>query len=366
MSQELPSHNKVPEISSPETTRVPDKELIDRGLDMIDHIIAHKSLISTQEEGWTPSAIRQTEARIHNITKHENIMKKLLANQGIEVALEKVGKKLFKIPLDEKDVFLEKLPPGYMYRGGAARAMLHRKLGIDTFATPRDIDIAYAGSKEADKETHYALASKFAPDDLAQGYGVEQLNEDYFEQQDFTINEILATHTAIYLTSQCLLDNARGILRLSDFEKHESYRGNPYFVNDKLLAKALRFIAERNLTFWNDDAFDFQGIRNFHIALHFDRAWGTGYETARHYMEELHKRNQIPKDIQTPEELRDFLHSEVNGDEEDEENLNFIFRHAKKLNMGKEIEFLEEHATLLTQLEDAYQDYPLRGSMLKT
>lgn len=350
------SHEFIP-LFQQETP--PKQEDIERqALSMLDRIIENKrpQPPSASELESEQHSLTATETYFKTIAKHEDIMCKLLAKQGIEVAPEKVGRKLFKIQLDEKDLFLEKLPPGYVYRGGAARAILHRKLGIDNFATPRDIDIAFGGSDE-NKTLSDELAKKFSPEDFRNDHKTELLEESYFEKQDFTINEILATTDGIYLTSQCLLDNARGILRLCEYEKRDSYHGAPYFVNPKLLAKALRFVADKNLEFWNDEIFDFQSIDCFHMALHFDRAMKSGIETAIKYIFELKERGQIPEDIETTSDMLRYLQEELDP--------GFYFQHVETADLRIYDTFLKEERETLEQLADEYQDYPPAESFSK-
>lgn len=327
------------------------------GLEQLDAILQarktpYRSFVEWGEEYGN---IKQKERSVNLVSKHETVMRKLLAAVDIEVSLEKVGKKLFKIPLEKKDLFLGELPRGYAYRGGAARALLHRKLGTDSFASPRDVDISYVGENENIALSN-ELAQKFSPDDFAHGYGVSLLESDYFETQDFSINELLVTADGVYLTTQCLLDNARGILRFSEFEKRESFRGDPYFVNPKLLAKALRFIADKDLKFWNSEVFEFQGIDAFHMALHLDRSLEIGYETAVKYVGELRKAGQVPSHIHTPKDLVALLN----------EKTDFVFRFAKRYHIDAEDTFFEQERSFLDEMEDTYQDYPQREGMGKS
>ncbi len=325
------------------------------GLERLDAILQARRTRYRSFAEWEREYenINQKERFVNLASKHEAMMRKLLAAVGIEVSLEKVGKKLFKIPLGKKDFFLGELPQGYAYRGGAARALLHRKLGTDSFASPRDVDISYAGKNENIALSN-KLAQELSPDDFAHDHGVSSLNSDYFETQDFSINELLVTADGVYLTTQCLLDNARGILRFSEFEKRESFYG-PYFVNPKLLAKALRFIADKDLKFWNSEIFEFQGIDAFHMALHLDRSLEIGYETAVKYVEELRKVGQVPPHIQTPRDLIAILNEETD----------FVFRFAKRCHIDAEDEFFEQERNFLNEMEDAYRDYPQREGMGK-
>lgn len=324
------------------------------GLEQLDAILQARKTKYRSFAEWRAEHdhIKQKERFVDLVSKHEEIMRKLLAVIGIDVSLEKVGKRLFKIPLEKNDIFLGELPQGYAYRGGAARAILHRKLGTDSFASPRDVDISYAGENE-NVELSNELAQKFSPDDFAHGYGVSPLKPDYFETQDFSMNELLVTADGIYLTTQCLLDNARGILRFSEFEKRESFRGNPYFVNPKLIAKALRFIADKDLKFWNNEIFEFQGIDAFHMALHLDRSLEIGYKTAVKYVDELRKAGQIPHHVHTPEELIAVLNEETD----------FVFRFAERYHIEAEDTFFEQTGDFLDEMEDTFQDYPQKEGM---
>jgi len=238
-----------------------------------------------------------------------------------EGKVEFIDENLISLETEENDY---EFPEGYALKGGAARMILEKTLCKDSFSKVRDVDIVFVGEEE-DFALSNEIAKKYSPDDLAHGYGVERLEDDYFETRDFTINEVLVLGNKILLTKQCLLDTLRQIVRVSDYEKRESYYGAPYYVNDKLMAKALRLIAEKIashhvMEFANEEVFHYQGINHFHMALHFDRAMEQGYDVAIHFLEELKKRKQIPENIQTAKDFFFYL----------QKYTDFLFRNVKE------------------------------------
>ncbi len=117
--------------------------------------------------------------------------------------------------------FLDKLPEGFYYKGGAARSALERFLELDLESTPRDIDLVYEG--EQGQELIDELSEKYMPDDFANNYGAEKLEEDYFETRDFTFNEVLYDGKKIQATKEAVLDLYQQRIRITDFEKQENW-----------------------------------------------------------------------------------------------------------------------------------------------
>ena len=201
---------------------------------------------------------------------------------------------------------------------------MEKALGINGLDKPRDIDICFTGEDE-DVDLSRSIAEKYCPDDLAHGYGIEKLEDNYFESRDFTLNEVLIKDNDIIMTKQCLLDTLRGVIRFSDYEKQDFYNNysedGVWCVNDKLASKALRLISERKnhreSDFVGSEYFDHRYINEFHISLHLDRALEVGYDVAIEFIKELKKYKQIPENIFSPKECMSYL----------ENYTDFIFKH---------------------------------------
>lgn len=144
--------------------------------------------------------------------------------------------------------------------------------------------------------------------DFEKGYGVEKLENDYFQTRDFTINEVLVEGNYIYCTKQCLLDHARGIIRFTDYEKKDLFYEisafeNGFFVKDKLMVKALRMCANaiiknKKMEIADKKVYQYLQIKKIHIALHLDRAYQEGgINLAREYVKQLIQNNVIKGDI---------------------------------------------------------------------
>ena len=308
--------------------------------DFLLEIIEEKN---TSHFNLSPELAIKREKEVDVITEYDKALRRLLSSWGIEgVAIKKAAPGIYKIPLTERSSgeFDADLPQEYGYKGGKARALLLRELGIDPQATARDIDLIRV-TKEEKEGLDIALAKKYSSEDLENNYGVEPIKKDYFDTRDFTMNEVIAADGALFLTKQCLLDTARRIVRFSDFEKRELWhpeeRGieNGYFVNDKLMAKAVRFAASemvrgKKLELADKEVYSYLEINNFHIALHLDRALHEGKEVAERYIEELVRLGQLPGDIGSPE---DFICGFVKQTEEDG---CFFFRYAPRDDMNAE------------------------------
>ena len=246
------------------------------------------------------------------------------------------------------------LPKNYALKGGAARVSIERALDKTCSQEPRDIDICYIGDPhKEDLSLSESLAERYMPDDYAHGYGVEPLEDNYFESRDFTINEVLVNNDGAILTKQALLDIMRSIIRFTEYEKTNFYYQDFYdeeeevdvrFVNDKLASKALRLIAERDSRiFVDDDFFRKKYISEFHMALHLDRAMGRGFKVAKNFVENLKKYHQIPEHINSPLECAAYL----------EEYTDFIYRHLESF---RDKESLLSHNNRIREFEEMYLD----------
>ena len=212
------------------------------------------------------------------------------------------------------------LPAEYGYKGGAARAMLQYSLGLEV-DQPRDLDIVFVGEEE-NGALSAKLAQEHMSEDYAHGYGVEQLESDYFTSRDFTLNEVLFDGTDIVCTRECLTDSLRNIVRFSDFEKQESYSGEAFFVKSKLIAKAARLVAcaQREGARRARMADELEGLSalevwDFDLALHLERALQQGPETAQRYLDVLAQQGFVAEGLSVQEALDYFS-----------ETTDFVFR----------------------------------------
>ncbi len=313
---------------------------LDQKLEFGDFPILERMITKVQAESVNfkeleieQAKISMVEIEIDKMLTQEQALQQYLKRRGVNTELKRISNKLWQIDLeDSESQLLDELPSGYVYHGGAARALLARKLGINPYALHRDIDLAYAGNEE-DRLLDEDLAKKYSPEDYEKGHGVNTVDDEYFDTRDFTINELLIAANKIILTKACLLDTIRGIVRFTKFEKKESHdSARPYYIKPKLLAKALRFVAEDELLLADANVYKFQNIDSFHIALHLDRALGSGEDVANKYIQQLKEKDQIPSDISTISELLEYLYKETD----------FVFRFAKKEQIDDDFEFVSQ------------------------
>jgi len=308
---------------------------IDKMLNILDNIIEQKNVKKFKK---FRSGQLKVEKKVDIVSKYEESLKRLLEIYGVkDLKIIKIGENLFEIPLKKNDI--EELEYGYGFKGGKARNILEYKLGFQKIMPARDVDLVkYIENDDSEKDDVMAL--KYSPEDFKNGYGIERLENNYFDSRDFTINELLVAHNKIVLTKNCLLDTARGIIRFSEYEKKELFnrRGNfesvennekttylekykeeksknkkRFFVNDKLMAKALRLFVNqldrRHAKIADEEVYSYLDINNFHIALHLDRALGQSYDVAMKYIKKLIDLGQIEANYENDPEkvLLDFV-----------------------------------------------------------
>ena len=152
--------------------------------------------------------------------RHQDL-KATLLDYGISaenLEIREIADDVFEITV--KDHFSERrLPQGYGYKGGTARALLLRTIGMDPSYIPRDIDVMSFNSTNPDVDRQ--VAEEFMSDDLEMsksGNVIEPYDDDYFETRDVTINKLYATDEKIIVTKQCLLDTVRHIIRPTQYE----------------------------------------------------------------------------------------------------------------------------------------------------
>lgn len=205
------------------------------------------------------------------------------------------------------------LPDGYAYKGGAARTLLREALGLKTIRGPRDLDVIRLAAQEPYPHADREISKRFMPEDYEHGDGVEPITDidQYLNQRDLTINEVLATNTEVIATEQAILDTARNIIRMTNFE-HGRYDNRK-----KMTAKILRFYAQAIVEFEQEtyiessSTFERSFIPPFWAALHLDRAYSHSPDAAEEYVAELVRNEQLPETISSPEEAAEYLNSEM-------------------------------------------------------
>lgn len=270
-----------------------------------------------------PNAVRltipQQKEALENIQKIEAEILKMkvqdvLSGYGLEAeflkdletCIDANGYKYLSLPMQgDQTTSIPKLPQDYAIAGGAARLELLKSLGVKIQTSPRDLDVVYIGTGMAAAISH-EIAARYMPEDLSRGHGVRQNKsmEEYFTTRDFVLNEVICKDGKIYFTPNALLDNYRNIIRLSDYEWHNSQDNPDGLPKQKLLAKALYLVAvgiekygrvevEPALAEQYEEAF----ISVFHCSVHLCKAVELGEAVAQTYIEELKKRNQLPQEI---------------------------------------------------------------------
>ncbi len=258
----------------------------------------------------------------------------------------------------------KRLPEGYGYKGGAARALLLRSLGIDPTYQPRDIDIVRLSENEPHEGADNEVSKEFMPEDYAHGYGTEPIKDfdDYFAKRDLTINEVIATDEKIFATEACIFDNIRHILRITDFEKH-NYDSSGQ-IGPKMLSKILRFYAEsivryadakiENVEEWQ---FNKTFISDFWLALQLDRAFEIGHRVAEEFVEQLIRHDYLPETIINADQALEYLLDEMGDDY-------FYFRHAPDWQYENELEWIKYFDEM--GYDEDYSHLPKQSGMSKS
>lgn len=262
-------------------------------------------------------------------------------NNEVDAEIEYQNEDIYKVKV--KNHFSDQsLPEGYGYKGGTARALLLRSLGIDPSYEPRDIDVVRTSKEESFPGQDAEVSRKFMPDDFASGYGVEVMPDinEYLESRDLTINEVLATDTEIVVSKKALLDTVRHILRVTPFERYRySSDGD---IGPKILSKLLRFYSESIHRYGEaqfQDIYDWEFEQNFigpfWLALQLDRAMEVSSSVAEQYIQEIKTKNLIPEKIKSIEDAVEYLSGKLQADR-------FYFRHAPIKQFASEYEWIGE------------------------
>lgn len=276
--------------------------------------------------------------QIEKIIRDQEILK-LLTEFNIDPKLFEKRGKLFKIKVGSH--FQEtRLPDGYAFTGGAARALLLRALGIKKNAQPRDVDLARIVQQEPEPGMDIKLSKEMMPNDFTDGYQATVINSlnSYFKSRDFTLNKVLATDNEIFLTKQCLSDTIRGIIRLSDSEREIILEDDKQYY--KMQGKLLRFytnaIAQGDHMELLDGDYETLFITPWWIGVNLDRAYEISEVAAETFTTELVKRQVLPSTISTAQEAVEYLRNEILSSR-------FYFRHAPSAQFIKEQKWSEQY-----------------------
>lgn len=245
----------------------------------------------------------------------------------------------------------ERIPEGYAYSGGAARALLLRSLGIDPTYLPRDIDVVRMVEKESYPGQDDEVAKKWMPDDYSHGFGVrdETSPSSYFITRDLTINEVIATDDHVLATESCLKDTVRRIIRLTQFQ--EGFIESETKQAHKLLGRLIRFYVEA-IERWGEatiegvDGWQIEkrSIRPFYLALQLERAYEVNKSTGDALFDLLKVTNRFPAHVKTIEDATLFLSTSLS------QGTSF-FRHAPVEQFELEEEWFEDELSQLPHFQ---------------
>lgn len=124
------------------------------------------------------------------------------------------------ISFSHKQNFLPSLPKGFGFSGGAAREVVFTELG-SSFVPPRDIDVIAIDNFDPDttNDALDSVSSEYMPDDWSKGHGVKfETMPGYFNDRDFTINQVLVYGDRVFITAQALQDITNRVIRVTDYE----------------------------------------------------------------------------------------------------------------------------------------------------
>lgn len=290
-----------------------DIALTERGERYLDHIIAHarEPRMTFEDAEVARKRYAESDKRIRKLSQYEQTFNTILRRYGVRVNVQKIAPDIFRVPVTGDTAFLlNSLPDGYVYIGGAARAVLERTLGTNPNVAPRDIDIA-ADTFISNGAMKDILEQRYMPEDSSHGYGISPVGDHYFENRDFTRNELIFDGKDIYCTKACLLDTVRSITRLSDSERSKWKEHTPQW-DSRLLAKALRFVAiDWQQEFKDADMLEYENIAPFYMALHLDRAYEEGESAAERYLKLLREYRQVPMEVDTLSALQAYLNERL-------------------------------------------------------
>lgn len=201
-----------------------------------------------------------------------------LRSHGIRAPIFEYREGIYRM-LVQRPLFPDhQLPRGYWYKGGCARAVLQRRLGLAVIP-PNDVDLLVDEAvavkpvphdtlpidKPDDIEYQRSWPSIQTSDDLDDDYPdpplVQQDRfEEYFYTRDFSVNEVLANDKEVYFTTAALMDAVDRHIVATPSAHDEVLKFPGKAV--KLFAKALRFSLE-----WSQTDPDHPWTINKHLLL---------------------------------------------------------------------------------------------------
>lgn len=182
----------------------------------------------------------------------------------------------------------ELLPNGYYYKGGAARQMLGRLLGVHA-PPPRDIDLVRFGGVWNAGDT--AISKRLMPLDFERGFGVEICSDmrRYHATRDLSVNEVIYGNGEVLASPIAVFDTLGGVLRPCQYIGGSIHRAPA--LRSATVMKMLRLRAEGIV-----DGFPWaligvpprQDIEPFDVALQLDKAFARSRRVAEVFIDQCH------------------------------------------------------------------------------
>ena len=194
------------------------------------------------------------------------------------------------------------LPPGYYFKGGAAREQLRILLnGKEQKVQVRDYDLVRY--MHVSDEHDHELSERFMGDDYEFGRGVEVVENKriYFKTRDITQNEVLAAGGSIEASFAALLDMEASILRPTSFVTNRAGE-----VLSATIAKMYRFKAEAQIEGRPATILDLPEdarLSYFSAALNLDRSFAHSEAVALEYVQLLWEHTEVFADFEVPPPL---------------------------------------------------------------
>lgn len=298
------------------------------------------------------------QKNLEEILKYEELFEilKYYKIDAEKIGLHEIEPDIFSLPITSPLQLPAILPPGYALKGGAARALLLRQLGVDITAEPRDLDIIRIIPEEPEPNLDEKMLDIFESEAVKYKLEVEPNLNEYFNTRDITQNEVLATQNTIFTTKACILDTVRHILRLTDYE-YDSHPGHES-IGPKMKIRLLRLYSDALHRYGQESeipdmpkemwAQETENVRTFFIALQFDKACEQGKATAETFIQTLKEAGIFPKNINSVEDAYEFLNKIIFSTD-------FYFRSAP-------IKAYEEERTIL----ETYPDNPKKYESLNS
>lgn len=211
---------------------------------IIEHKKQEKAERKSRKKNPSTRVYGERELRYHYYDKiniADFLLKKGVDSKVVN-SIEKISDKLFCIDI-RGFIRIEKLPYGYAYKGGFARYVLQKIIGLEDNIDYRDIDILRMEDMNPDNYLDDKVAKKYMPDDFENGHGVEVINSnEYFTTRDISQNEVYILNNRMYFLKRALIDIVSNTYYPSDKKIN-----NGFLSEGKILAKAIRFLAENDI-----------------------------------------------------------------------------------------------------------------------